>query len=243
MFQLPRQLLHGLSPELGQAGDPARRRSATSNLHPPASQQQPVANRHQHHVDPLIVPDLSVERADRSGLLVLMRRISDPAVPKRIVDRDQPARPHQLQAVLVVAVVILLIGIDEGEIEAALLARGAKRGQRLGGGREPQLDAVRDPSLAPIALRRSRPFLVHVAADELAVRRQRQRHRKRAVAGEGRDRARANGVKFGPKHKLTPHQRQEALARRAAGEALTSIARSYNVAHTTIMRLETALQI
>ncbi len=64
-----------------------------------------------------------------------------------------------------------------------------------------------------------------------------------ARTGEGRDRARANGIKFGPKHKLTPHQRQEALARRAAGEALTSIARSYNVAHTTIMRLETALQI
>src|SRR6266542_6547295 len=58
-----------------------------------------------------------------------------------------------------------------------------------------------------------------------------------ARTGEGRARAKANGIKFGPKHKLTPHQRQEALARRAAGEALTSIARSYNVAHTTIMRL------
>jgi DNA invertase Pin-like site-specific DNA recombinase len=35
---------------------------------------------------------------------------------------------------------------------------------------------------------------------------------------EGRKRARANGVKFGPKFKLNPFQRQEALARLAAGE-------------------------
>jgi DNA invertase Pin-like site-specific DNA recombinase len=62
----------------------------------------------------------------------------------------------------------------------------------------------------------------------------------RKRTGEGRERAKANGVKFGPKFKLTPHQRQEALQRRATGETLTSIARSYNVAHTTIMRLEQA---
>jgi len=62
----------------------------------------------------------------------------------------------------------------------------------------------------------------------------------RKRTGEGRERARMNGVKFGPKFKLTPHQRQEALQRRAAGEPLTSIARSFNVAHTTIMRLEAA---
>jgi DNA invertase Pin-like site-specific DNA recombinase len=62
----------------------------------------------------------------------------------------------------------------------------------------------------------------------------------RKRTGEGRERAKAAGMKFGPKFKLTPHQRQEALQRRAAGETLTSIARSYNVAHTTIMRLEQA---
>jgi DNA invertase Pin-like site-specific DNA recombinase len=59
----------------------------------------------------------------------------------------------------------------------------------------------------------------------------------RKRTGEGRERAKANGVKFGPKPKLTPHQRQEALQRREAGETLTSIARSFNVAHTTILRL------
>ena len=37
--------------------------------------------------------------------------------------------------------------------------------------------------------------------------------------------------------KLTPHQRQEALKRREAGESLSDIARTYGVAHTTIARL------
>ena len=55
----------------------------------------------------------------------------------------------------------------------------------------------------------------------------------RARTDEGRNRAQARGVRFGRKLKLTPHQRQEALARRAAGEALVEIARSYNVSHST----------
>src|SRR5690349_2978113 len=59
----------------------------------------------------------------------------------------------------------------------------------------------------------------------------------RARTDEGRKRAMAAGVRFGRKLKLTAHQRQEALARRAAGEALTEIARSYAVSHSTISRL------
>jgi DNA invertase Pin-like site-specific DNA recombinase len=59
----------------------------------------------------------------------------------------------------------------------------------------------------------------------------------RARTDEGRKRAQARGVKFGRKQKLTPHQIAEAIARRAAGESLTDIARSYNVSHSTISRL------
>jgi DNA invertase Pin-like site-specific DNA recombinase len=40
----------------------------------------------------------------------------------------------------------------------------------------------------------------------------------RARTGEGRKRAKDRGVKFGRPRKLTPHQRQEALQRLAAGE-------------------------
>jgi len=60
----------------------------------------------------------------------------------------------------------------------------------------------------------------------------------RARTDEGRKRAQARGVRFGRKLKLTAHQRQEALARRAAGEALVDIARSYAVSHSTISRLD-----
>ncbi len=59
----------------------------------------------------------------------------------------------------------------------------------------------------------------------------------RTRTGEGRKRAQARGVRFGRKPKLTAHQRQEAIARREAGETLVDIARSYNVSHPTIMRL------
>jgi DNA invertase Pin-like site-specific DNA recombinase len=60
----------------------------------------------------------------------------------------------------------------------------------------------------------------------------------RSRTGEGRERAKARGVRFGRKPKLTPHQRREALSRRRAGEALVEIARSYNVSHSTISRLQ-----
>jgi DNA invertase Pin-like site-specific DNA recombinase len=59
----------------------------------------------------------------------------------------------------------------------------------------------------------------------------------RARTGEGRARAKARGVKLGRTPKLTPHQQQEARARRDNGEALTEIARTYNVSHSTISRL------
>jgi DNA invertase Pin-like site-specific DNA recombinase len=64
-----------------------------------------------------------------------------------------------------------------------------------------------------------------------------ERHLIIARTDEGRKRAQARGVKFGRKPALTVHQRQEALARRAAGEALVEIARSYAVSHSTISRL------
>jgi Helix-turn-helix domain of resolvase len=50
--------------------------------------------------------------------------------------------------------------------------------------------------------------------------------------------AKAKGVKFGRKPKLTPHQQREAIRRRdVGGETLRSIGRSYNVSAQTISRL------
>ena len=55
----------------------------------------------------------------------------------------------------------------------------------------------------------------------------------------GRADAKAKGVRFGRKPKLTQHQKKEAIKRRdKQGETLRSIARSYNVSAATIGRLE-----
>src|SRR5262245_7644381 len=45
----------------------------------------------------------------------------------------------------------------------------------------------------------------------------------RARTGEGRKRAKARGVRFGRPRKTTPHQRQEALQRLAAGETQADV--------------------
>src|SRR6476646_5832441 len=61
---------------------------------------------------------------------------------------------------------------------------------------------------------------------------------ERERTGEGRKRAMAAGVKFGRKPKLSEFQRAEAIKRRAAGETLASIAKSYAVDLSMISRLE-----
>jgi len=55
---------------------------------------------------------------------------------------------------------------------------------------------------------------------------------------EGRRRAQAAGVRFGRRPSLTPHQREEALRRRAQGQSLMEIGRLFNVSHSTIARLQ-----
>jgi len=64
-----------------------------------------------------------------------------------------------------------------------------------------------------------------------------ERELVRMRTAEGRARARTRGTRMGRKPKLTAHQRREALERKASGEPVTEIARSYNVSHSTISRL------
>jgi DNA invertase Pin-like site-specific DNA recombinase len=55
-------------------------------------------------------------------------------------------------------------------------------------------------------------------------------------ANAGRRAAKARGVKFGRKPKLT-HQQAEALRRMDKGETARAIGKDLNVHHATIMRL------
>jgi DNA invertase Pin-like site-specific DNA recombinase len=64
-----------------------------------------------------------------------------------------------------------------------------------------------------------------------------ERHLIKARTSDGRARAKARGVRFGRKPKLSRFQIDEALTRRAAGEKLRDIARSYGVSHSLISRL------
>jgi DNA invertase Pin-like site-specific DNA recombinase len=61
-----------------------------------------------------------------------------------------------------------------------------------------------------------------------------------ARTSEGRARAVARGQKLGRPFTPTPEQRRQALARLSAGEASREIARTFNVAHATIVRLSAA---
>jgi DNA invertase Pin-like site-specific DNA recombinase len=72
-------------------------------------------------------------------------------------------------------------------------------------------------------------FLSAMAEDE--------RQRILARCNAGRVVAIAKGVRFGPKPKLTDHQRDEALKRLEAGESCRSIAKTMAVHHATIARL------
>lgn len=73
-------------------------------------------------------------------------------------------------------------------------------------------------------------FLSALAKDE--------RERITSRLSEGRAAAKARGVKFGPKFKLSEHQRVLVLQRLTKGESCRSIALDFRVSHTTILRLQ-----
>ena len=58
-----------------------------------------------------------------------------------------------------------------------------------------------------------------------------------ASTSEGRARAKRAGVKMGRKPKLSPHQIAEVRNRKAEGESVRFLARSYNVSPNTISRV------
>lgn len=104
-----------------------------------------------------------------------------------------------------------------------IIQRVADRGARVKVLDKPWLDLTTPMGKGILA------FLSALAEDE--------RERITARANEGRVGAKARGVKFGPKPKLTEHQRELALTRLATGDSCRAIARDMGVAHTTISRL------
>ena len=123
--------------------------------------------------------------------------------------------------------VVITPSVDRLSCDTTDLLVLAREMQRAGAGirslAEPYLDTTSD--FAEIVL----------AILDVAAKLERRRILERTA--HGRADAKANGVKFGLKPILTPHQQQEGRKRLDAGETQRSVARSYNVSQSTISRL------
>jgi DNA invertase Pin-like site-specific DNA recombinase len=106
----------------------------------------------------------------------------------------------------------------------AIIERVAKRGASVKVIDREYLDLTKPINRGIVA------FLSALAEDE----------RERIVrrANEGRAEARRRGVHMGRRPKLTEIQQTEALDRLAKGEKCRAVARSFNVHHSTISRLQ-----
>jgi DNA invertase Pin-like site-specific DNA recombinase len=105
----------------------------------------------------------------------------------------------------------------------AILQRIADRGAAIKVLDKPWLDLTTTMGKGILA------FLSALSEDE------RERITERAKAG--RRIAKSNGVRFGRKPKLTPHQQNLARQRLKQGENSRTIGKDFGVAHTTILRL------
>ena len=124
--------------------------------------------------------------------------------------------------------VVIITAVDRLSRDTTDLLVIARDLQRAGAGlrslAEPVVDTTSDFAELVLAM--------------LGVAAKLERRRIKERTARGRADAKANGVKFGRKPKLTPHQTREAIKRRDKdGETLRSIGRSYNVSAATISRL------
>ncbi len=122
---------------------------------------------------------------------------------------------------------VIIPAVDRLARDATDLLVIARDMQRIGAGLK---------SLAESAVDTTSDFAEVVLAI-LGVAAMLERRRILDRTARGHAAAKARGVKYGRKPKLTLHQRQEALARKAAGEPVREIARSYAVSHSMISRL------
>ena len=133
---------------------------------------------------------------------------------------------RKLISVLAPGDVVITPAVDRLSRDTTDLLVTAREMQRAGAGirslAEPFLDTTSDFAEVVFAI--------------LGVAAKLERRRILERTERGRADAKAKGVKFGRKPKLTEHQQREARARVAAGETQRSVARSYNVSQSTISR-------
>lgn len=174
---------------------------------------------------------VSGKSQDLAAQLADLKAAGCARIYRETMSAETAERP-QLKKLLAIADdgdVVIVAAIDRlsrDTTDLLVIARGL---QKVGAGlrslAEPIIDTTSD--YAEIVL----------AALGIAAKLERRRIKERTM--RGRADAKAKGVKFGRKPKLTPHQQCEAVKRRDVdGETLRSIGRSYNVDASTISRLE-----
>src|SRR5271154_3613732 len=172
---------------------------------------------------------VSTEAQDLTGSTAQLKAAGCQKIFREKITGTTADRPQlkKLMAALAHGDVVIIPAVDRLSRDTPDLLVIAREIQRAGAGlrslAEPVLDTTSDFAELVLAM--------------LGVSAKLERRRIVERTARGRADAKAKGVKFGRKPKLTPHQQREAQERLAAGETQRSVARSYNVNQATISRL------
>ena len=174
---------------------------------------------------------VSTDAQDLSNQVTQLKAAGCGTIYREKITGTHADRPQlkKLIAALTAGDVVVIPAVDRLSRDTTDLLVIARDMQRAGAGlrslAEPVVDTTSDFAELVLAM--------------LGVAAKLERRRIIERTARGRADAKAKGVQFGRKPKLTPHQAREAQARVTAGETQRSIARSYNVSQATISRLAT----
>jgi DNA invertase Pin-like site-specific DNA recombinase len=172
---------------------------------------------------------VSTDAQDLSNQMAQLKAAGCATIFREKMTGAHVERPElkKLMAKLDAGDVVIIPAVDRLSRDTTDLLVIARDMQRAGAGlrsiAEPVVDTTSDFAELVLAM--------------LGVAAKLERRRIIERTARGRADAKAKGVVFGRKPKLTPHQMREARARIEAGETQRSVARSYNASPTTISRL------
>jgi DNA invertase Pin-like site-specific DNA recombinase len=173
---------------------------------------------------------VSTDAQDLTGQFAQLKAAGCERVFREKIGGETADRPQlrKLMATVGPGDVVIIAAVDRLSRDTTDLLVIARALQNAGAGlrsiAEPVVDTTSDFAELVLAM--------------LGVAAKLERRRIKERTARGRADAKAKGVKFGRKPKLTEHQKREAIKRRDVDEGtLRSIGRSYNVSAATISRL------
>jgi len=172
---------------------------------------------------------VSTDAQDLGNQVAQLKGVGCEKIYREKITGTHAERPQlrKLMAKLAAGDVVVIPAVDRLSRDTADLLIIARDMRQAGAGlrslAEPVVDTTSDFAELVLAM--------------LGVAAKLERRRIIERTARGRADAKVNGVKFGRKPKLTPHQQREARKRIEDGETQRSVARSYNVSQTTISRL------